>query len=173
MLDIKNAPKLFDGKFPDGTYILRTIKAEFKAQNSKGNPMIELVHEVVNDHFINAAGEKVAFAGTEVKDYITLVPTALPYMRQRHEALKLPLDDIDETNPNTEQYLGLTFFAYLKCESRPRRNPLTEDQKAAGMTEGEIVMNDGVQVMSHNRRMGRVEGLASEADIRRVAGGVI
>ena len=174
MLNIKDAPKLFDGWFPDGTYVLRTTEAKFNPSNSKGNPMIELVHEVVNDHFVNGKGEKVNFSGTKVRDYVTLVAAALPYLKQRHEALDLPLDDIDETNPDTEQYVGKTFFAYMKCEQQPRRHPLTEEQKAAGQKEGDAVQDsEGNTVMSYNRRLGKIEGLASDSDVARVSGGVM
>lgn len=137
-------------------YVVRLIEATFGLSKAKNNPMISVQAEVVGVpttqgitcSIVKRGGVDWQIAGIRVNtSYFPLVAgPSLSRFFAFHDALNLP-HEVDENNPNVEQYKGKLVEAILTTEESVERKVLSDDEKAAGKTMGDPILdNDGKEI---------------------------
>jgi len=161
-------------KLPQRRYAVRCIEEVF-GQSSKGNGMITRTWEVVDPEAVNINGANKIVAGVQVKQYLNVIvldqatgarddeasDKALARLRDENANLGLPVDSIDDENP---QLLckGIVADAILGSEEYSPREELTAEARAQGKTLGEpIKYADGTPVVSYKPRLISILGLSS------------
>jgi hypothetical protein len=164
-------------EIPDNFYesaIIRCVEATFGLSKSSQKPMITLEWELLGvrnkdnkdviDTQIVSGGQTYVLAGLNVRPtYHTLTKEAARYFApiwakftgQPESEFK-----VDPENPDLTIYKGLVMSAVIKANKTDKRKPLTDEDKKAGKTQGDIVVDeDGkplsfkmVEVDTFNRR---------------------
>lgn len=163
-------------ELPDGfckSVILRCLEAKFGPSKSSGKPMITVDFEIVGIRKSNDSDELLTevvhngvtyvIAGQRVNSiYISLSGDAVKYYKPlwaKFTGLPVEQFTVDTDNPDLSHFQNLAISAVVQANTVPKRAPLTEEQKAAGKTEGDIVVDeDGkplvskyVEIVKNNR----------------------
>jgi hypothetical protein len=152
-------------EIPDNFYesaILRCTNATFGPSKSSGKPMITLEWELMGvrneankdqiDTAINRGGQEYNLAGLSVRStYHTLTKEAARYFAPvwaKFTGRPESEFSVDPGNPDLSIYKGLAMSAVVKAVKTFKRKQLTDEDKAAGKTEGDIVKDEDGNALS-------------------------
>jgi hypothetical protein len=145
---------------------IRIKDKSFKAENSKGNPMITLELELVG--YFDDSGQlqtkmrrgdtEYQIAGLDLPNtFFTLTPKAQGFFIDFYEkatGTEFPYDSFDEKNPDLSFLDNLVMQGLVSGTSEPYRKQLTEEEKEAKRAAGEnnpqgapILDDEGKQIM--------------------------
>lgn len=165
----------------DSNYKSRILKAEFKNSKSSGNPMIEVVWELVEPQSVQVGEHEVNIAGVECRKYYTISKkddeTGKVIDVQGKEQLtflfnQVGVTDIDWENPPVQYLLGKCFLTCVECKVEPRRATPTAAQVEAGKKankkpEGTIMNNPltGLPMVNYWPEVKEVFGLSPDGHV--------
>lgn len=144
-------------KLPRDRYTAR-IKDVKYGTSSTGNPMITLGWEVIEPEQVVINGQQYAIQGSEFSSYLSLTEKAASMVFDTLEKLELPADEIDEANPNIEQFRGLVADVILNSEESSARKDPTPEQRAARQQGDPILDANGKEIKSYRVRLEQVLG---------------
>ena len=134
-------------KLPNNTRCATRIsKAEYKI-SSKGNPMIVLDVEIFNPESIKINGTDYNIAGIVDKHFLTLTDAAMQRVKEFMKHIGIGGVELDKENPDTDQFIGRKFSALWGGDEYVYRAELTDEDRAAGKTEGEPVTDEEGNVL--------------------------
>ena len=161
-------------QLPTRAYVCRVKRGEFK-YSSKNNPMIVLVSELcklthVKDgergDIITVAGKPYTIGGVELRpQYLTLTKEAVGRLFTLQGKLGLEKSvDLKNPQPTIDAFLGKVINATCGSKEYIKRESLTEEQVAAGMTPEDaepIRYEDGTPVKGYSFELLEVLELSS------------
>lgn len=139
----------------DSNYKCRIVKAEFKNSKASGNPMVEVMWELVEPASVLVGEQEVNIAGVESRAFYTITRkdpdtdktiTASGKEKLQFFFNQVGVTDIDWENPPVQHLLGKCFLTCVECKPDPRRKTPTAAQVEAGKKankkpEGDIMIN--------------------------------
>ena len=134
-------------QLPKKIYKLRVLPdTKFQTQNSKGNPMVTLVSEIMlpEEATVKFKGEsiKTKIAGIKVTDWIVLIGSQSGKIKAAAKALGVPV--FDNEAPDVEGLAGIEYSAL--CDSQ------AQDQ-IDGETNEPIITPDGNKAVVYRTRV--------------------
>jgi len=161
-------------QLPTRAYVCRVKKGEFKF-SSKNNPMIVLVSELCKlthvkegerAEVVTVAGKQYTIGGVELRpQYLTLTKEAVGrlFTLQRKLGLEQSVD-LKDPQPTIDALIGKVVNATCGSKEYIKRESLTEEQIAAGMSPDEaepIRYEDGSPVKGYSFEVLEVLELSS------------
>lgn len=147
-------------EIPRERYTLRVISAKH-ATSKAGNAQVVLETEILKDEPLVHKGKKVMIGGKKIWYYLPLSDDKLSQVIGEdcgsvHSKFGLPLE-IDNENPNVQQYVGIIFDAILDSKEKKAMRK-DDDGKYVPILDGEgKEISQGYEV---NAQLGDILGLS-------------